>query len=401
MENTNLTPEQVVEKINEKFNESLAGMPTKNDVESLKSDVESLKGIAEKSAEIEKAIAKFEGRIEAMTEKGFAKEVQPKTMGESIVKAFNENIDKIKETTEKGGILNLDVKAGTTIVGSYTGDVALSVLEPGVNVVARPKKGISDIANIGTTTSKFVTYVQQVDADSADWVTEGGEKPLQNPTYKEVSEEVKKVAAAVKVSKEMLSDLSFMRSEINRDLMAAVNQEMEDALLNGAGGSSLNGVLGYATAFSAGTFAGSVPSANISDVILVAKSQIEGANHYPTHVVLNPADVAALRLTKTSTGEYTYPIYYMDGEGNATIASLPVISTNYMAAGEFLVGDFTKSNIRIRENMNVQVGYVNNDFQLNMVTIIAEMRLVHYIKGNDESAFVTGNIAAAITAISA
>ena len=197
----------------------------------------------------------------------------------------------------------------------------------------------------------------------------------------------------------MLADLSFIRAEINRDLMASVEQGMEYSLLNGAGGADLTGIIPSATPFAAGSFAASVPSANISDVILVAKSQIEGANHYPTHVVLHPADVAAMRLTKGTDGTYTYPIYYMDNEGNAKVCELIVVSTTNIAAGELLVGDFTKSNVRIRENMNLQVGYVNDDFQRNMVTILAEMRLVHYVKKNDITAFVTANIAASIAAI--
>ena len=57
----NLTPEQVVEKINEKFNATLATMPTKSDLDGLKSDVEALKTLEAKSQEIEKAIARFEG----------------------------------------------------------------------------------------------------------------------------------------------------------------------------------------------------------------------------------------------------------------------------------------------------------------------------------------------------
>ena len=62
----NLTPEQVVEKINEKFNATLATMPTKSDLDGLKSDVEALKTLEAKSQEIEKAIARFEGNMEAM-----------------------------------------------------------------------------------------------------------------------------------------------------------------------------------------------------------------------------------------------------------------------------------------------------------------------------------------------
>ena len=148
MENNNLTPEQVVEKINEKFNESLAGMPTKSDVDSLKSDVEVLKGLSEKSAEIEKAIARFECKLEAMAEKSVSNVREPRTISECVVKAYNENIDSILETAQKGGNLNLDIKADTTITGSYTGDIALTQLEPGVNNIARPRIKVRDIVNI-------------------------------------------------------------------------------------------------------------------------------------------------------------------------------------------------------------------------------------------------------------
>jgi hypothetical protein len=49
--------------------------------------------------------------------------------------------------------------------------------------------------------------------------------------------------------------------------------------------------------------------------------------------------------------------------------------------------------------MSLQVGYVNDDFQRNMVTILAEMRLCHYVKNNQVGAFVTGDFATAIAAI--
>jgi hypothetical protein len=85
--------------------------------------------------------------------------------------------------------------------------------------------------------------------------------------------------------------------------------------------------------------------------------------------------------------------------GEMRVANIIVVSTTYMTAGNFLVGDMTKSNLRIRENVNIQVGYVNDDFQRNMVTILAEARAVHYVKLNDVNAFVKGTIATAITAL--
>ena len=397
MENTNLTPEQVVEKINEKFNEKLASMPTKADVDGLKADVETLKSLTEKSAEIEKAIAKFEGKIEGMSEKGFRTEKTPKSVGEAMTKAYKDNVDKINELVGKGQTFSLDVKAlyDTTINDDYSGNVALSTLEPGVSKIARPRIKVRDIVNMGTTASKFVTYISQTAQTSATWVNEAGEKVSGQPAYEEVSEEVRKVAGTIKISKEMLADLAFVQSEINSDLMASVDQAIETGIINGAMG-GLTGILNVAPAFSAGGFAAAVPSANLADVIRIAAAQIEAANFQATHVVLNPADVAALQLTKTSTGEYTYPMFMME---MTTIAGLTIVSSTNIAAGTFLVGDFTKCNVRMREAMNLQVGYVNDDFQRNMVTILCEARLVEYVKNNDVDAFVSDSIATAIAAI--
>jgi HK97 family phage major capsid protein len=397
MEN-NLTPEQVVEKLNNMFIEKMEGTATKSDVSDLKNEVDALKGLTEKSNEIEKAIARFEGRLESMGEK--ALNSAPKKL-QTLAGAFAEKHADIIDSVTKGQTFNLNVKAlgDTTITGSYDGNVALSVLELGVDRIQRPTIKVRNIVNSGTTTSKFVVYITQTNAIGADWTAEGVAKTLFAPTYEEVSEEVKKVAGTIKISKEMLADLAFIQSEINTDLMEVIASQIEFSLINGAGGSEINGLIGYAQTFAAGTFAGSVPLANETDVIRVAIAQIQAANFEPTHVVLNPNDVAKMQLTKTNTGEYTYPMFLVDAMGVQTVANLPIVSTTNIAAGDFLVGDMTKSNVRVREDVNMQVGYVNDDFQRNMVTILAEARLVHYVKANQVYAFVTGDFTTAKAAI--
>jgi len=396
MEN-NLTPEQVVEKLNNMFAEKMEGTATKSDVSDLKNEVESLKGLNEKSAEIEKAIARFEGRLESMSEK--ASKTAPKR--QTLAGAFGEKHADILDVVSKGQTFNLNVKVAgdTTLTGSYDGRVALSVLELGVDRIQRPTIKVRNIVNSGTTTSKYVVYITQTNAIGADWTAESETKSLFAPTYEEVSEEVKKVAGTIKISKEMLSDLSFIQSEINTDLMEAIAAQIEESLINGGGGAEINGLLGYAQTFAAGPFAGAIPFANETDVIRVAIAQIQSANFEPTHVVLNPNDVAKMQLTKTSTGEYTFPMFLVDANGTQTVATLPIVSTTNIAEGAFLVGDMTKSNVRVREDINMQVGYVNDDFQRNMVTILAEARLVHYVKANQVFAFVTGDFSTAKAAI--
>jgi HK97 family phage major capsid protein len=402
MENQ-LTPEQVVEKINGLFSEKMATVPTKDEVAQLKSELDNFKAIEVKNSEMEKAIAKMEGRIEAMSEKAVdaPKAQGAKTIKEALVKTYTDNVKAISESIEKGNRITLDVKTDTTIDGDYSGNVALSVLEPGVNRIARPVRRLREISNVGSTTSKFVTYIQQTQnvtpgAEESLWVNEAGPKFNGEVKYEEVSEEVKKVAAYIKVSKEMLADLSFVRSEINTELMEAIEQNIDFSLVNGNGGNDLNGLLAVAPSFVPGTFAGTIPGANIMDLIRICKAQIEAANFVPTHVVLNPEDVAKIELTKTSTGEYTYPAFW---DANMRVAGLIVVSSNNITAGTMIVGDFTKFNIKFREDMNMSVGYENDDFTRNMVTILCEARLVAYVKGNDVNAFVQSDIATDIALI--
>jgi HK97 family phage major capsid protein len=396
MAENNLTPEEVIEKLDAKFNEKLQGAATKDDVAMLKGELDSLKSLESKSQDMAVAIAKFEGKLEAMTEKSSTTKELLGTIGEQVVKGYKDSLESLKD----GKAVTLDVK-NTTITGDYTGNIALSVLEAGVNRIARKIIKIRNVVNTGTTTSKFVTYIQQTLQSTATFIGEGVQKVTGDLKYQEVSVEVKKVAGIIKISKEMLDDLDFVRNEVNTDLMATVEDQIENGILNGNGvGANLNGILNVAPTFTAGTFALQVPQANLADVIRVAVANIEAANFMATHVALNPVDVARLQLTKTTSGEYTYPIFYVDNlTGEPKVANLTVVSTNYMTAGNFLVGDMTKSNVRMRENMNIQVGYVNDDFERNMVSILCEARLVHYIKANDVNAFQKGVIATAITAI--
>jgi HK97 family phage major capsid protein len=202
----------------------------------------------------------------------------------------------------------------------------------------------------------------------------------------------------------MLEDLSFIRGEINNDLMESVREGVENALLNGAGGSSINGLLdasmGLPT-FGAGVFANAIQDANISDLLRCVKAQIEASNFTPTHVVLNPQDIATIQLTKGSDSTYTYPMYLptQSGDGEMIIAGMRVISSTYMTAGNYLVGDLSKVNVKFRNNINMSVGLDADDFTRNMITILAEARLVSYVKNNQKPAFVYGDISTDIALI--
>jgi len=398
----NLTPEAAIEKINGLVAEKMANMPTKEDLEAVKTELNAIKSLELKSDELMKTIAKLEGRIEAQSEKGHKEpEVkEPKGLAGKLSKAYADNIKTIKDSVAKGQNFTLEVKAPAemTINDDYSGTYALTTLEPEVDRIKRPIRRMMEISNVGTTTSKYVVYIQQTQQASSAWTTEAELKQDGEIKWEEVSSEVKKVAGFVKVSKEMLEDLAFVRSEINTVLMEQIEQAIDYSMINGAGGNDLNGVIGNVPGFAAGGFAGTIIGANIIDVIQVCKAQIQAANFQPTHVVMNPEDKAKFELTKTSTGEYTYPMFFTGAEN---VAGLIVVASNNITAGTILVGDFSKLIVKVREAVNLTVGYENDDFTRNMVTIIAEARLVQYIRNNDYAAFVEADLATAIAALEA
>ncbi len=403
MENTNLTPEEVVEKLNNTFAEKMQNVPTNADVDALKSDLESLKNLESKSQELEKSIAKFEGKLEAMAEKTVEPKVEKLSLGQSVAKAYEKNLDAIKDAVEKGGKMSLNIKT-TTITNDYTGDFALTDFDSEVDRTVRKRYGILENVNTGQTGSKFVTYVQQTADSNTGWTAEGGAKTEGEPTWSEISEEVKKIASYVKVSKEMLDDLSFIRGEINNDLMEGVREGIEEALLNGTGATGqIKGLINASMGLPGynGNFDDEIQDANITDLMRVAKAQIEASNFSPTHVVLNPEDIAKLQLTKASDGMYTYPMFLptQAGDGEMSIAGMRVISSTYMPVGDYLVGDLSKVNVKFRDDMNLSVGLDTDDFTKNMITILAEARLVSYVKNNQKLAFVYGDIATDVALI--
>lgn len=397
-----MTPEQVVEKINSLVAEKTANTVSKDELEAFKSQLTSLESKSD-NTEVKSAIAKLEGMIEGMKETKKTESVSLKSIGQAIADAYSNSIEKITSVKENGGLINLDVKvAGTmAITTNYSGGtVGLSQLESGVARIVRRRPFLRQLVNVAGTTSKYITYIEQKNPDGGAGMTaEGALKTQADFDLVEVSKAVKKVTAFIKVSKEMIADIPFMRNEIDTELMELVELKLDSQILSGDGtGDNLEGILQNATAWSAGGFALTIPTPNEFDVLRVAIAQIQGLEFNANYIVLHPEDCAKMELTKTSQGEYTYAMSYIV-DGIVRVKSIPVIENTGVTAGTFLVGDFSKSNLRIREDLNVQVGYVNDDFTKNLMTILCEARAVHYVKSNHYGAFVKGSFSTAKTAL--
>jgi HK97 family phage major capsid protein len=212
------------------------------------------------------------------------------------------------------------------------------------------------------------------------------------------SANVKKVTAYIKITKEMLDDVELMRSEIDQELTELINLKIDDQLLNGTGLTvNLTGIVTNATAWAAGAFALAIPSPTKWDVLRTALNQVRVNLFEPTYIVMHPTDVTSMELSKATDNQYIMPPFAaVDG---TIVSGVRVVANTGVTIDKFLVGDFSKSGVRFKEGLTINVGYENDDFTKNLVTILAEARLVQRVKSNHYGAFVYGDFSDAITAL--
>lgn len=330
---------------------------------------------------------------------------ESKTFSNQILDMLTERkaaLESLKETKKDGfsfSVNMFETKAvGTMTQTNYTGGViGLTSMENGLERIQRRSPFLREIVNVRPVSTSYVAWAEQANPEGGAGATaEGAAKTQADFDIVEASKKIEKITSYIKVSKEALDDIAYLNTEIRTELLELISLKL-DADILGADGATPNikGILEYAVAFSvAGTpLALGVDGANNFDVIRAASWQVVSNNFQANYVLVNPVDAAQMDLTKATDGHYIMPPFStLSGQ---VIAGLRVIENNGVTAGDFLVGDFTKSNLGIREDVNIQVGYEDNDFTKNLVTILAELRAVHYIKSNHVAAFVKGTFSTA------
>lgn len=363
---------------------------------------------ADNSQEVKDSLEKMQDHLDKLDIKlqksGSVKGIV-KTMDEEVKSKFEEKAiqDAIAELkNNRASSVPFEVKAASTMVlGSYAGNALTTEIDRVISAAPNIMPLFRNIVNVSTIRGNKVTWVnKEAQEGTAGMTAEGAKKSQISWTYTEESADVKKITAFVKVSKEALDDLDFLRSEINTDLREAIEIKLDEQISDGDGvGQNLKGILQYAPTFSVtGTsFATAVFNANRLDVLRTAVALVKKKRFNPNYIVISPMDAALMDLEKGNDGHYILPPFVT--ANGQRIAGILVIENEAIEEGSFLVGDFTKSNLRIREEININLGYENDDFTKNLVTILAEMRAAHYIKKHHIPAFLQGTFAAAITAI--
>ena len=317
----------------------------------------------------------------------------------TMLESKKDELARMKE--KSGSSVQFVLKAAGTMALSTntTGQIPQAEREAGITRIVRRNPFILELVNVGTIMSNVWEWVEQKNIDGGAAMTaEGAAKSQADFDVVVASANVKKVTAFIKITKEMLDDVELMRSEIDQELTELIQLKIDEQLLNGTGATvNLIGINQNATAYAAGAFALLIPTPNNFDVLRTAINQVRVNLFEPSYIVLHPTDLTAMDLAKASDGHYVLPPFASND--GTIISGIRVVANVGVAIDSFLVGDFSKSGVRFKEGLTINVGYENDDFTKNLVTILAEARLVQRVKSNHYGAFVKGVLSAARTAL--
>jgi len=221
---------------------------------------------------------------------------------------------------------------------------------------------------------------QPSSASTAIGAGEWQAKPESDITYELITVPIRTMAHWVAASRQVLSDAPMLQRMIDSKLMYGLNLLSDTQLLYGAGtNQSLTGLMVDSGVqnqgqIATGTSAADLPGAMINH-IRGAITKCQQFEYYNINgLVVNPVDWQTLETAKGSDGHYIWVTVPTGGEQR--LWRVPVIVSNAMTAGDFLLGDWTMgATIYDREQMDIRVSESHSDyFVKNGVAVLAEER---------------------------
>jgi HK97 family phage major capsid protein len=226
------------------------------------------------------------------------------------------------------------------------------------------------IPTIPTTSNAWQFVRELLFTNAAAETAEGVGKPEATLTFEDVTVNIRTIAHFIKASNQILADAPALRAYIDGRLRYGVELREEQQIVAGNGsGQNISGMT------ASGNFTAFTPTSGDTaiDSLNRAKYAIVGADYTPTGILLNPSNWGAIERLKTQ--DLAYLVGDPFGQITPRMWGLPVVASNSMTANKLLVADFATSyEYAERQTTVVDVGFVNEDFTKNLVTIRAEKR---------------------------
>jgi HK97 family phage major capsid protein len=212
-----------------------------------------------------------------------------------------------------------------------------------------------------------------------------GRKPESALTFEQASAPVVTIAHWIPITRQALADMAQLQSYIEDRLLVGLERRLNSQVVTGDGtGANLTGILntsGIQTADNA-YFAGlatplndaGTPNEKFNRILDAMYTLIEvGAQSQATFIAMHPTNIEQIMTTTDGNRQYMGGGPFAAG-GVRTLWGLPLVAERSITANHALVGDGTMAAIWDREDANILVDTINDQFVRNMLTILAELR---------------------------
>lgn len=358
------------------------------------SDIEKLKGLNAEAHELQDSIEtldtvhkRFEGLTDNLTNTQKSGAASYESLGDFVVKSIGEQLVRMKGVSGASiaapeWVPNRKANTDTQVTGGPSGVYGplLTYVDPNfVEGYRRPT--ITNLFGVGAISGQAITYFVE-GAQEGDFKTVGegdefGQIHYANAT--EHTDALSTIAGFIKESGDMITDLAFLKSDIDGRLLYNLSIVEEQQLLNGDGtGKNINGLLNRD-----GIQTYEATDAGNDVAILHAQSMIStDTGMMPDALVINPTDYEAIRLKKDNDGNFIGggPFYGVNGGAlniTPSLWGLNTVVTPAVTAGTAIVGSFKGAATFYRKG-GVAVEATNSndtDFISDLVTIRAKERV--------------------------
>lgn len=285
------------------------------------------------------------------------------TFGEQVVKAMQADADILA----KSGKLTVDVASSpiTSADTAAVGSGGIAVLAGPVPSILNglPTRGISGVNSL--VYSRFMGTEGAADVQP----NEGDVKAKAKPTFKEITQNALTIAGITKISKQAMADSMAMQQAIDITLRRSIARSMDAVLTGGnkVGSATWEGYLALAKPVT-GTYATLVDS--VSETI----TQMLEDGFAPGVIFMRPSDWLALVIARDKNDRPLTDSYL--GALPMELRGTPVVLSPTIPAGKALIADAPNLEILVNDSTVVELGYTNDDFERNLISVRAETRFL-------------------------
>lgn len=314
-----------------------------------------------------------------------------------------------QQLMEEKGKIKLSLKAASAgVVNNVSGEYIYSRMGPGEASWDRakyPQSWVRDFADVGPTSFETLTYVEATLAGGADFKAQNTAKAGVGLEYGVKTMSARKLTAFTKFPTEMLKDVPNFMAELLNWVTDEVVKKENTAFITGSGTApQCWGIKTLSTAIGDPGIYTSFPgwtAANVTeyDILLLAIAAVQANNFMTNVIIINPATMVNLLAIKTSTPYQVPQLMQVNGVNQLTMMGIPIIQDTNMTADNFVVGDAKRFRIRDYEDLIINFGTDTDDFSKNMISVVAEKRLMTYVPTEQKKGLITGVFAAVKTAL--